>query len=377
MNTVEILKELIRIPSFVDGEHNEVEIADYIENFLRENTKYKFVTQQVEGNRRNILVFNKSNPKIALFGHMDTVLPKAETDKPFEPRIEGDKLYGLGSVDMKGGLAIMLKLATEIDSDDFALVFSVDEEYDFKGAKKMMEISDFHPKTIINVEPTDKKILNGCRGITEFSFDLFGKSAHAGTKHIGINAIESVIAINEYLQQELSKYDSPSLKTTTNLAFIHGGILEKTENGELLVKSMGNVVPDFAKTVIEIRLANKNIDKDVILNIVTKKSIELGTRIENFKFKFFLGSMYTPKENLVAFEQVIENKGIKAEYEDISNTGYFELQMLQEKWGSECLIFGCGPASMSHAANEYVSIKSIKEVQEIIECFVKQEILIG
>lgn len=377
MNTVEILKELIRIPSFVDGEHNEVEIADYIENFLRENTKYKFVTQQVEGNRRNILVFNKSNPKIALFGHMDTVLPKAETDKPFEPRIEGDKLYGLGSVDMKGGLAIMLNLATEIDSDDFALVFSVDEEYDFKGAKKMMEISDFHPKTIINVEPTDKKILNGCRGITEFSFDLFGKSAHAGTKHIGINAIESVIAINEYLQQELSKYDSPSLKTTTNLAFIHGGILEKTENGELLVKSMGNVVPDFAKTVIEIRLANKNIDKDVILNIVTKKSIELGTRIENFKFKFFLGSMYTPKENLVAFEQVIENKGIKAEYEDISNTGYFELQMLQEKWGSECLIFGCGPASMSHAANEYVSIKSIKEVQEIIECFVKQEILIG
>lgn len=375
--TIDILKEIIEIPSYVDGENNEKELIKYIVNFIKNNTKYKVVLQTVEGERKNILVYSAKNPKITLFGHMDTVLPKAETKNPFKSKIIGDKIYGLGSVDMKSGLAIMLNIAQNITNKNLAFVFSVDEEYEFKGSLKLQGFKEFNPEFIINVEPTNNKILNGCRGITEFSFDLFGKSAHAGTKHIGINAIESVIAINEYLQQELSKYDSPSLKTTTNLAFIHGGILEKTENGELLVKSMGNVVPDFAKTVIEIRLANKNIDKDVILNIVTKKSIELGTRIENFKFKFFLGSMYTPKENLVAFEQVIENKGIKAEYEDISNTGYFELQMLQEKWGSECLIFGCGPASMSHAANEYVSIKSIKEVQEIIECFVKQEILIG
>lgn len=181
-DTINILKDLIKIPSFVEKYTNENEIANYILKFIREKTKYKYYLQIVEGKRKNILVFNKPNPKIALFGHMDTVLPKAETNQPFEPRIEKNKIYGLGSIDMKSGLAIMLKLAKETNNNELAFVFSVDEEYEFKGALKLKEFKNFNPKFIINVEPTDNKILNGCRGITEFSFVVHGKSVHAGRK---------------------------------------------------------------------------------------------------------------------------------------------------------------------------------------------------
>ncbi len=229
--TKEILKDLIRIPSYVDETHDERDVIKYVENFVKTNTKYKFVIQEVEGERKNILVFNKPNPKIALFGHMDTVLPKVESDMPFEPREEEDKLFGLGSVDMKSGLAVMLKLMTEIESDEIAFVFSVDEEYDFKGALKLKEIADFKPEFIVNIEPTDGKILNGCRGITEFSFKVFGVSAHAGRKEMGVNAIEKAVEITNLLQKKVTKMDlADGGKSSVNLAYIKGGILKEIDS---------------------------------------------------------------------------------------------------------------------------------------------------
>lgn len=367
--TIDILKQLISIPSYVDSEHNENELGTFIEDYLKKNTTLTVERQNVEGNRFNIIAKGKSDPDIILFGHLDTVLPKNETADPFIPRVEGDKLFGLGSVDMKSGLAIMLDIASSNKSEKLGLVFSVDEEYDFKGALKLKEITNLHPKFIINVEPTNNKILNGCRGITEFSFNLIGKSAHAGKKQLGINAIENAFNLSNHLQNEVSKFDSQEAKSSVNLAYLHGGILEKIENGEPVVRSMGNVVPDYAKVILEIRLASLEITTDLITNILTQKSNELGTRLENLIFRFYLGSMFTPKEKLASFEKAISDSGIQVEYSNINTTGFFELQMLQEKWGGDCIVFGAGPESLSHSANEYVDINTIKTTQGVIERF--------
>lgn len=368
-NTESILKKLISIPSYVDDSHNEEQLGLFVENFLKTNTRLSVEKQVVEGNRFNLIAKSKSNPKVILFGHMDTVLPKNETTSPFNPRKEGDKLYGLGSVDMKSGLAVMLSIASQNKSEELGFVFSVDEEYDFKGALKLKEITDLHPQFIINVEPTDNKILNGCRGITEFSFDLIGKSAHAGRKQLGINAIESVIRLSDFLQHEVSRFDNEEVKSSVNLAYLHGGILDKMENGEPIVKRMGNVVPDYARAIIEIRLGSSQITPELVSSLLIQKSNEMGTRLENLKFKFYLGSMFTPKESLVPFEKAITNSASQIEYAEINSSGFYELQMLQEKWGGNCFVYGAGPASLSHAANEYVDLKTVTLTQDVIESF--------
>ena len=367
--TIDILKQLISIPSYVDSEHNENNLGIFIEDFLKRNTNLTIEKQIVEKNRFNIIAKGKDNPEIILFGHLDTVLPKSETVDPFIPRVEGNKLFGLGSVDMKSGLAVMLDIASSNKSDKLGLVFSVDEEYDFKGALKLKEIANLHPKFIINLEPTDNKILNGCRGVTEFSFNLIGKSAHAGKKQLGINAIESALNLSNHLQKEVSKFDNQDAKSSVNLAFLHGGILEKMEKGEPIVRSMGNVVPDFAKIILEIRLASSEITTDFITKTLTDKSNELGTRLEGLSYRFYLGSMFTAKEKLTSFEKAITDSDLQAEYSNINATGFFELQMLQEKWGGDCIVFGAGPGSLSHAANEYVDINTIKTSQNVIEKF--------
>lgn len=369
--TKEILKDLIRIPSYVDETHDERGVIDYIESFIKTNTKYKYVIQEVEGERKNILVFNKSNPKIALFGHMDTVLPKVETDKPYEPREDGDKLFGLGSVDMKSGLAIMLKLAAEMVNDDLAFVFSVDEEFDFKGATKLKEIKDFKPELIINVEPTDGKILNGCRGITEFSFKVHGKSAHAGRKNEGINAIEKTVELVKVLQSHLTEMDLlDGGKTTVNLAYLHGGMLK--DSGE--VKGMGNVVPNYSDVVCEIRIANPEINEELVRMEIEKIANEEGVIISKLKFKFYLGAMLTAKSDLVELEKAVESVGEEVVYGDISLAGYYEVQMLQEAWGSKSVVFGAGPINQSHCANEYVEMSSMEKVEKVLRQFIELKV---
>ncbi len=373
--TINILKELIKIPSFVDKNSNENKVSDYIIKFIKNKTKYKYYIQQVEKGRKNILVFNKPNPKIALFGHMDTVLPKAETNEPFNPKIDKNKIYGLGAVDMKGGLAIMLDLAQSINNDNLAFVFSVDEEYEFKGAQKLKEFKNFNPHFIINVEPTDNKILNGCRGITEFSFAVHGKSVHAGRKKFGINAIEKSVQLVKIFQKELTKTDViDSGKTTINLAYLHGGTLKMSNSKKTEISELGMVVPNYAKLNCEIRIANFKITQKFIQNKLQEIAKKLKVKVDDFYFKFYLGSMITPKSELQKFEKAIKDSNEKVQYADINVSGYYEVQLLQEKWNSKSVIFGPGPISLSHSVNEYITISSIKKTKKILTRLINNDI---
>lgn len=375
MNAVNILKEIISIPSFVDEDNNEKKLLDFIKKYLKDNTDYKIIEQPVEDNRYNIIAYKKKNPQIALFGHTDIVLPQKQTVEPFKPRIENDKLFGLGAVDMKAGIAIMLKMATEFRSDELALVFSVDEEYEFKGALKLKEIMDFRPKFIINLEPTDNKILNGCRGITEFSFIVHGKSAHAGRKKLGINAIEKSVELIKLFQKEITKIDlSENGRSTINLAYMHGGTLKQTGPKQVpTISGLGMIVPNYAEINCEIRIANSEITSQYIQLILNQIASKIKISISDFNFKFHLGSMFTPKTELIEFENAIKSSGQKVVYGDISLAGYYEVQLLQKTWKSKSIVFGPGPINLSHSANEYVSLESIERSERCIGKYLKNK----
>lgn len=364
--TIDILKDIIAIPSYVDENHNEKKVAEYIFAKLSQNKSLKIEKQTVEGERYNIIATD-SDPKIILFGHMDTVPPKHQESDPLSPFEETGKLYGLGSVDMKSGLAIMLDIALNHHQKGTGYIFSVDEEYDFKGASKLKEIDYLHPKFIINLEPTSSKIINGCRGITEFEIEIYGKSSHAGRKSNGINAIEEAVKLFSKFEIECQKGDQAAASTSVNLAYLLGGLKSDATNE---VKRMGNIVPNYAKVVVEIRIANSNITQGYIEKTINLLSKEIGLQVENLKFKFFFGSMLTPRGDLELFEKAFSASGLTPEYADINQAGYFELQMLQTKWGGSAVIFGPGPSEKSHMENEYVETDSIFTTQKIIEKFI-------
>lgn len=371
INLEKLLSSLIEIPSYVSEKCNEAKLADYIEAFVQENTSYKVISQKVENERRNLIIKGDTDPKVILFGHMDTVMPKSKD--PFKPVQKEDKLYGLGAIDMKSGVAVMLNQLFNFEPDKgLCLVLTVDEEYDFKGAEKLVLEYNFNPDYIINLEPSDLKILQGCRGITEFSFEIIGKTSHAARKDLGINAIEATMNIYKTLEQKLGEINKKSTSgiNTLNIAYLEGGTL--SDKKELICAA--NIVPNYAKTTGELRISHKEITKDFVENILASSAKSEGAQLRNLKFKFYLGSMFTEKNKIKDFEKAIKESGLPVEYADFTKTGFFEVQMLNEKWGGSTIIFGPGPSDKCHMEDEYVSLETLHSTNEVIESFLNNQL---
>lgn len=133
-------------------------------------------------------------PLVALVGHLDTVSPRG----PNPPRVEGDRLFGLGASDMKGGLALMLGLAevpTPSGPYELALVFYDAEEgpYEESGLGPLLDEVGWLADCAIAfvLEPTDNRFQLGCLGTAHARVTFRGQAAHSARPWHGHNAIHA------------------------------------------------------------------------------------------------------------------------------------------------------------------------------------------
>ena len=229
------------------------------------------------------------------------------------------------------------------------------------------------PKLILNLEPTDLKILNGCRGITEFSFVVRGKTAHSGRKNLGVNAIERAVELTKKLELVVQAFDTKDGgKSTLNLAYLRGGMLKSRDENAIVLSDLGLVVPDYAEVNCEIRFANIKTTREKVQSLIEQFAKEADVQIENLKFKFLLNSFVTDKRELKKLERAMQSCGVPVEYQDISRSGFYEVQMLQQAWNVPAVAFGVGPSDTSHSADENVSIESLIKAEEVIRKLLKK-----
>lgn len=369
MTTEELLKTFVAIPSYVDREVDERDMVVKMKSLFA-GSRYKIEEQVLKGKRKNIFVHDGTLPKIILLGHMDTVAPKIDTvGSSFEPRIEKEKLYGLGSIDMKAGLAIATHLLLNSKQKGLAAIFTVDEEYDCAGAMAFVKKYHLHPKMLINPEGSDLKIQNGCRGIVEFLFNVTGKATHASKKNEGVNAIEKTVALANDLQVELTKLDKKGgAKNSVNLARLNGGnMMRYGETGEPIFSNSGNIVPSFASAHVEVRVASKNINFPLMKKVIAKLALKHKVKISDLRLKNPpVGSMFVDPKELKGFEAAVKACDLPVEYRDINTSGYYEAQILWEAWGCPVVVFGPGPDGMAHKANEYVDLDTVAKAEEVV-----------
>ncbi len=132
---------------------------------------------------------------------MDTVdVTEGWTRDPFSAEIEDGRLYGLGSSDMKGGLAALIwafkKAVKEKLPVNLLFTAVVDEEINSQGAFELLK--EIRGDMAIIAEPTDEKIMLGARGRFALDVVFHGKSAHGARPHKGANAI---ICASEFLSK--------------------------------------------------------------------------------------------------------------------------------------------------------------------------------
>lgn len=166
-------------------------------------------------------------PTVVLHGHIDVVPGRAGQ---FEPRIEGDRLYGRGAYDMKGALAAMLLSAAAMREQDavrvrLGIVGDEESEEEAERGSDHLVDSGFVGNFAITGEPTDLHIGVEAKGVLALRVEVGGIAAHGATPWLGDNAILRAIEVFRsieslpFARHSSELFDRPSI----NLGRILGG----------------------------------------------------------------------------------------------------------------------------------------------------------
>ncbi len=197
-DAIEILDRLVTFPSISARPNHD--ITGYIQNYLASHGIEATLSFEETGERANI--FATIGPDVdggvILNGHMDVVPVEGQTWRtdPFALTRDGDRLYGRGSVDMKGFLACVLASVPMFKAAALTrpihIAFSFDEEIGGYGMPVLLDWMADHaprPDVVIVGEPTEMKIITGHKGGYEMRAEVTGAAVHSSDPAQGVNAI--------------------------------------------------------------------------------------------------------------------------------------------------------------------------------------------
>ena len=238
---VALTQQLVDIPS-VSGE--EQAIADAVEALLRQ-------ASHLEVSRHGQTLVARTHQgrseRVVLAGHLDTV----PVNDNLPSRRDGSVIHGLGSCDMKGGVAVALHLAVTMPATnrDLTFLFYECEEVDAER-NGLTRLSRSHPDLLeadfaVLLEPSDAVVEAGCQGTLRVRVETTGERAHSARSWMGSNAIHAAGDVLDRLRRHEPRrpvIDGLHYHEGLNAVHIEGGVA-------------GNVVPDRCVVSVNYRFA--------------------------------------------------------------------------------------------------------------------------
>ncbi len=332
-DAVKLLKQLIQTPSF---SQEEEESAGIIEQFLQERS---IRTRRIANNiwARN-LHFQEDLPTLLLNSHHDTVRPnEGWTYGPFQPTLEGDRLYGLGSNDAGGPLVSLIAAFLhyyENETLPFNLILAATAEEEISGENGILRILDeIGPLHLAIVgEPSGMALTIAERGHLVLEVSEKGRSGHAA-RDAGENAIYKALKDIQWFQSYEFPEQSELLgKVKMSVTMIDGGV-------------QPNVIPDSCRFVVDVRVPDVYTNQEVLSEI--RKHVNGDVRLTSRDLK----SSRLPDEHpLIA---AAEKVGLRLTASPTSSDqGLLNLPSVK---------IGPGQSERSHTADEFIRVSEIGE----------------
>ena len=337
---VELLKTLIATPR---ESRNETEAANKLEAKMREwgmNPNREANNLWVVGDG-----FDEERPTLLLNAHIDTVKAvKTWTRNPYEPTVEDDKLYGLGSNDCGGGLVTLLQVFRILNQREltFNVIYLASAEEEVSGKDGLERVLPLLPKISVAIvgEPTGMQPAIAEKGLMVIDGYAKGVSGHAA-RNEGVNAIYEALDDLVWLRDYRFSKESPLLGPTKMT-------VTQVESG-----TQHNVIPDSLHFVIDVR-TNEYYQNEFVFAFLQKhmKRCELKAR------SFRLHSSSIAESHPLVKRCV--NLGLKP----------FGSPTLSDQALMPFPSFKLGPgeSSRSHSADEYICIS---ELEQALETYLK------
>jgi succinyl-diaminopimelate desuccinylase len=351
---VALTTDLVNIPS-VSG--NEAALADAI---FQELSKCNWL----EVHRFKNSVVAKTNldkaSRVIVAGHIDTV-PVADNEKAvLVPGGKGlpsdgtvvpdDVVFGIGSCDMKGGVAVALKAAVTIENPQFDVtyIFYECEEVDSER-NGLTLIAAEHPEWLaadiaVLLEPSNANIEAGCQGTLRAKISTTGTRAHSARSWLGDNAIHNLgdilARLNSYEPAKVL-IDGLEYREGLNAVQVTGGIA-------------GNVIPDTAAVDVNYRYAPSTNGLQAEAHIREVFDGFLVEFVDNAP-----GAM--PGLDRPALADLVSRVGGKV----APKFGWTDVARFSAM-GVPAVNLGPGDPGLAHSRNEHVSVAQLKQCEETV-----------
>ncbi|AOL16295.1 succinyl-diaminopimelate desuccinylase [Sulfolobus sp. A20] len=372
---IKLTSELIKIPS-ISGS-NQKEISEFIKDWLNDYAGVKAKVNEFDPGWYTVVAEKGDGDNIIILnGHYDVVPPgdlkKWDTD-PFSGYIKDNKVFGRGATDMKGGLAVLMKVFSEIDTKKYKIVFSAVPDEEIGGLHGSLKLAQIYDSNLVVIgEPSGSTSMTLAeKGLFQLKLKGFGRLAHGSLPSLGDNAILKVMRDLERLNTEINKinidlpsdleeiikdtetiYNLPEVfKISFNPSVIKGGV--KT-----------NVVPDYCEIEIDMRIPpgiSSNSLLDYVKNNVIKETIVEPIDLSDPNYT-------SPNDNYVKiFDKAIKEViGVKAK--KIIITGATDGRFFRYK-GVPVIVYGPGELGVAHNYNEFVSFDELNRSYRVLKHF--------
>jgi acetylornithine deacetylase len=355
---IDLLANLVSIdsvnPSLVPGGAGEAEIAAFIGDWARAADLEADLLEGTSG-RPSVLVRargNGSGKTLLLCGHIDTVNVEGMAD-PHTPRIDGDRLYGRGAYDMKGGVAAALMACREAAklglAGDVVVAAVADEEHASLGVQEALRA--VRADAAVVTEPTELEIAVAHKGFIWTEIEVTGRAAHGSRPHLGIDAIVKagplLTGLGE-LDRALHEREHPLVgRGSVHASTISGGVEMSSYPAQCVIGIERRTIPGETEADFETEL-------DTLLEHCRAADPELVAEKR-------MGLVREPFEVDQSEEIVAAVAAAAGDGRPIGGASYWADSAFIAAAGIPTVLFGPGGEG-AHAQEEWVSIDDTEKV---------------
>ncbi len=367
LETTELLRQLVAInsinPDLVLDGPGEGEIALFVAAWLAD-AGLEIHLDEPETGRPNVVGIIRGSGggrSLLLNAHMDTV-GVALMERPHEPVIEGNRLYGRGAYDMKGGLAAIMAAATRAKSlslrGDVILTAVSDEEFASIGTASI--VKQYRADAAIVTEPTELDVCVAHKGFAWLELETFGIAAHGSRPDLGVDAIVKMAKVLnglEELDQALRSSPShPLLKSgSVHASLIEGGKELSTYPDHCKLWIERRTIPGETREIVESEI-QRIIERIASIDSTFKATARTTLVREPFEVH--------QDERIVQLVRKQAGALLGREPAIVSATGWMDSALLAAT-GIPTVVFGPGGAG-AHALIEWADLDQVEHCAEIL-----------
>jgi acetylornithine deacetylase len=365
--TTELLRQLVAIdsinPDLVQGGAGEQKIAHFVANWF-ERAGLDVVWDEAAPGRPNVIGIawgTGGGRSLLLNAHMDTV-GVVGMERPHDPYIRDNRLYGRGAYDMKGGLAAIMAAGAAAKKrglrGDVIVTAVADEEYASIGTSSI--VKRWRTDAAIVTEPTELNICTAHKGFAWLDVETEGIAAHGSRPDLGVDAIVKmgkVLVGLEELDRSLRAAPSHRLlgSGSVHASLIQGGQELSSYPKHCLLSVERRTVPGETLQKVETELPGI-FERIAATDSTFKARVKTSMVREPFEVSL--------DEPIVRTVQSKATAILGREPGEIGQTGWMDSALLSAA-GIPTVVFGPGGEG-AHAVVEWSNLEHVERCAEIL-----------